>query len=194
MRSRFMAMEAGRKTSSSEFKAPTGAKLTQPFTYTLSPYDNALMAERTRAAEHRRAQGAISSYAFAPPTTVPQRDKHKPGVLDDPSPYLSVHVGDPYDAALDDALREKWLQESLLLHGPMQPPGMRWQLDGPPSKADARDVALTLQKTLCEACLPSLALLSAPSLRAVLPTPGAAAVTRIMRPGAAALPRPCWRL
>lgn len=45
MRSRFMAMEAGRKANPGDFKAPTGAKpLSKGFTYVLSPYDNAMLA------------------------------------------------------------------------------------------------------------------------------------------------------
>ena len=50
MRSRFMAMEAGRKANPGDFKAPTGAKpLSKGFTYVLSPYDNAMLARGPQA-------------------------------------------------------------------------------------------------------------------------------------------------
>lgn len=66
----------------------------------------------------------ISSFGFVAPSTIPQRPKYKSTFAGDLAGFQSTNVNDPYEAALDDALREKWLKESLSIHPrPLMPSG-----------------------------------------------------------------------
>lgn len=72
----------------------------------------------------------ISNYEFVAPSTVPQRPKYKSAFVGDLGGFSSINVNDPYDAALDDALREKWLLESLQIHPRPQVPSGRVEIAG----------------------------------------------------------------
>ena len=117
-------------------KAPSRGSVFQDFEYVPSLYtlaDELAAKEATQSREKMKRMNGSRAFVAASSTT---RQKHESGYVNAqvrPSERTDQHraamtypyQGSPYEAAEDLASRERWLQTTLMLHGPVVPAGRR---------------------------------------------------------------------
>jgi len=113
-----------------------------PSRYSLA--DELAARERLESEEARMRVAGATDFV---PCGATRKLKHEDGFEDGGRfPYAS----DPYEAAQDLALRQKWLEESRVLSGPFVPAGTDAKLGERPTRAMARDIITMLQDVIVE--------------------------------------------
>ena len=129
-------------------KATNKNGLFQEFEYRPSPYNLSDDIQSRERLESEAARIKISGSDFNTGGIV-HKSKHEDGFTEG---VRYPHQTNPYEAASDQILRQKWLEESKILAGPFVPSGTAKDAisDGVPTKAMARDIIQQVQRIICE--------------------------------------------
>ena len=122
--------------------------LFQEFDYKPSPYSLPDEIQSRERLESEAARMQISGSDFNTGGVV-HKSKYEDGFTEG---LRYPHQANPYEAASDQILRQKWLEESKILAGPFVPSGTANDAlsDGVPTKAMARDIIQQVQRIICE--------------------------------------------
>ena len=129
-------------------KATNKHGLFQEFEYKPSPYNLSDEIQSRERLESEAARITISGMDFNVGGAV-HKAKYEDGFTEG---VRYPHQANPYEAATDQILRQKWLEESKILAGPFVPSGAAKDAlsDGAPTKMMARDIIQQVQRIICE--------------------------------------------
>jgi hypothetical protein len=129
-------------------KATNKHGLFQEFEYKPSPYSLSDDIQSRERLENEAARIAIACHDFRTGGAV-FKSKYEDGFTEG---VRYPHQANPYEAATDQILRHKWLEESKILAGPFVPSGTTNEAlrTGAPTKMLARDIIQQVQRIICE--------------------------------------------